>query len=1136
MKRFSLFAVVLAACGVLNGCDGASVVGSGNPRPGDGGFLDVVSVDATSKDAARPDVSRCAPGQLECNGTCLSVAIDPANCGACGRRCADIERCVEGACRVSCPGSQIACPVPVGDSGVTSPVCVSLDTDRNQCGACGTRCGAGQVCSNGMCTTTCAELLSTCSDAMGTAYCADLRRDPQNCGSCGRGCAPGQTCEASRCVTSCSTGFTACMGTGGLDAGGPGYCADLQTDRNNCGACGTTCPSGQVCDGGRCAVSCGSGTTNCNGTCRDLQTDRSNCGACANVCAAGEVCSTGRCEVSCGAGLANCNGTCRDLQSDLRNCGTCGNACPAGRVCNEGVCRVTCADGLTDCGGSCRDTQTDRSHCGACGRSCAEGQICTAGACVVSCVMGSTACGGVCVNTQTDNANCGACGTVCPSGQVCNAGRCATSCGGGLTACSGDCTNTRFDPQNCGACGTVCGPYANASASCNAGACVQTCAAGFTDCNNNRADGCERNLAADLANCGRCGAACPDRPNATTSCTAGACGFTCLPNFADCDGNPSNGCEADLRTSTAHCGMCGRACNPANGVGLCTAGVCSIARCNGTFADCDMSVTNGCENDTATTCNSCDLGCRSRSVGTGGAPFTAEGLRGSAVDPMRGGLVVSGMTSTTVSDFLWVVNTAESSMSKWDATGQRELARYRVGLSSGECAGRCCYDNGCNMPSRVVVDGNGDSYVASRGFAAQGTVTKIAAERSNCVDRNNNGVIDTSSGPGNVLAYGADECVLWTANVGAVNAVLRAITVDRGDTNNPFGYVWVGGYNTRQAFRLNPRTGASLNTLTLAVQPYGFVTTRDGRLWASTLDGAALQSVDTVALRVENTVSYPTSLRIGGCRNAYGVTTDGRGRVWLAGWDCRDALGYDPAIGQWTRVDTTGLVGGTAGRGITVDADGRIWMAYATTSDGPSGGLLSWDSNAFVAGGNIPGTAVRRNTLPGGFTGPSAIGVDRVGNVWLAHYQAPSALVRYTPSTNNSVVLYGANQVYSYSDFTGSVRRTSLAQGGYEETIDLGCDAPTFTTFRWTATTPAGTSITFSGRTASTSLGLAGATGVNIALAPRDTSPADLAAPFRTATIAPARFFRLSISMQSSDTGATPILQSFNVGWRCPAP
>ena len=43
-----------------------------------------------------------------------------------------------------------------------------------------------------------------------------------------------------------------------------------------------------------------------------------------------------------------------------------------------------------------------------------------------------------------------------------------------------------------------------------------------------------------------------------------------------------------------------------------------------------------------------------------------------------------------------------------------------------------------------------------------------------------------------------------------------------------------------------------------------------------------------------------------------------------------------------------------------------------------------------------------------------------------------------------------------------------------------------------------------------------------VALAPRDSAPVDLAAPFRAASVTAARQFRITVSMQSSETGATP--------------
>ena len=132
-------------------------------------------------------------------------------------------------------------------------------------------------------------------------------------------------------------------------------------------------------------------------------------------------------------------------------------------------------------------------------------------------------------------------------------------------------------------------------------------------------------------------------------------------------------------------------------------------------------------------------------VGNGGRAFDDINANGTAFSPQQGGLVVSLEEEDT--GYMWLPNTAESTMSKWDPSTAppRELGRYRVGLPQGECPGSCCWDNGCNMPSRVGIDGSGDAYVANRGFGMQGTVTKIAARIEDCVDRNNNGQIELSA-------------------------------------------------------------------------------------------------------------------------------------------------------------------------------------------------------------------------------------------------------------------------------------------------------------------------------------------------------------------------------------------------------
>src|SRR5438270_595443 len=76
---------------------------------------------------------------------------------------------------------------------------------------------------------------------------------------------------------------------------------------------------------------------------------------------------------------------------------------------------------------------------------------------------------------------------------------------------------------------------------------VTSCTPGFGDCDGDPKDGCEANLKTDLQNCSACGKACGALPNAVVACDLGACHITaCKPGFVDCDMVPADGCEVQL--------------------------------------------------------------------------------------------------------------------------------------------------------------------------------------------------------------------------------------------------------------------------------------------------------------------------------------------------------------------------------------------------------------------------------------------------------------------------------------------------------------------------------------------------------------------------------------------------------------
>ena len=98
------------------------------------------------------------------------------------------------------------------------------------------------------------------------------------------------------------------------------------------------------------------------------------------------------------------------------------------------------------------------------------------------------------------------------------------------------------------------------------------CAAGGADCDGDPANGCEVDLQSSSAHCGACARAChADGSGASSAaCVEGTCRLTCqfAPILGDCDGDPDNGCETDLWHDPNNCSICGMRCN------RCADGVC----------------------------------------------------------------------------------------------------------------------------------------------------------------------------------------------------------------------------------------------------------------------------------------------------------------------------------------------------------------------------------------------------------------------------------------------------------------------------------------------------------------------------------------------------------------------------------
>src|SRR5579859_7330760 len=83
------------------------------------------------------------------------------------------------------------------------------------------------------------------------------------------------------CVTTpCPAGEQSCGGN----------CVDLSKDKNNCGGCGTVCPSDTYCSDAHCVCTTGNQTF-CDSMCVNLSTDSNNCGGCGMSCRFDQNCA-----------------------------------------------------------------------------------------------------------------------------------------------------------------------------------------------------------------------------------------------------------------------------------------------------------------------------------------------------------------------------------------------------------------------------------------------------------------------------------------------------------------------------------------------------------------------------------------------------------------------------------------------------------------------------------------------------------------------------------------------------------------------------------------------------------------------------------------------------------------------------
>ena len=184
-------------------------------------------------------------------------------------------------------------------------------------------------------------------------------------------------------------------------------------------------------------------------------------------------------------------------------------------------------------------------------------------------------------------------------------------------------------------------------------------------------------------------------------------------------------------------------------------------------------------------------------------------------------------------------------------------------------------------PSRTSVNTHGDAVVTNRDpSSGPSSVTKFAADIGDCLDSNNNGQKDTSTGPTDVRPWGEDECMVWNTPLGGGAIGARATAWDglEDPDTGLGGHVYIGAMLNRTVYKLNGDTGEIMAQAPTALAHYGGAIDGKGNFWTvdmnCTIGLCAIERISVDDLNDHQTHNVHCG---------YGISIDAKGRVWTSG-------------------------------------------------------------------------------------------------------------------------------------------------------------------------------------------------------------------------------------------------------------
>ncbi len=407
-------------------------------------------------------------------------------------------------------------------------------------------------------------------------------------------------------------------------------------------------------------------------------------------------------------------------------------------------------------------------------------------------------------------------------------------------------------------------------------------------------------------------------------------------------------------------------------------------------------------------------------------------------------------------DNLWIAASARGTIVKIDTNTGTILGEYQS-APDGHAAD----------PSRTTVEANGGVWAGNRADNSgnKGSVVHIGLlENGGCVDRNLNGVIDTSTGLGDIkpwlnpagvddnggVSSADDECIIHYTRTNGTG--LRTLAIDE---NND---VWTGGLSNRAHEKIDGITGLPVagTQFNLGCGGYGGLYA-GGVLWSA----RELLRYDTVGM---------SGMCFGNDRGDYGLGIDpNTGHIWQSSLF---SSGVDGPCCRLYELDGAGNVVNSypqpfGAQGVVVDQNSHVWVAE----------IFGSRVAHYAPDPGVPGTHLLVGTVTG-FAGTTGVAVDANGFIWASEIN--SSLTRGVAKIDPNGGPIGAGgytvgaialtigledgvlppaRPYNYSDMTGSTLIAPPTTGTWEFVHDSGLPDAPWSNVSWNADEPGSSSI-----------------------------------------------------------------------------